>query len=136
MLKIFIGNKKSGSLFASRNGAPLGQSNILRRKLHPILAKIGQPKCGVHAFRRFRNTYLKNRTSCPEGVRQFHCNCLILGEVARPERFELPAFWFVGRPAKTSKCRYWYRLRAKRATNSAFNWTENLEVSSKVAQLF
>ena len=27
----------------------------------------------------------------------FHCNCLILGEVARPERFELPAFWFVGR---------------------------------------
>jgi len=22
-------------------------------------------------------------------------NCLILGEVARPERFELPAFWFV-----------------------------------------
>jgi len=26
----------------------------------------------------------------------FHCNCLILGEVARPERFELPAFWFVG----------------------------------------
>src|SRR5215472_5113782 len=25
----------------------------------------------------------------------FHCNCLILGEVARPERFELPAFWFV-----------------------------------------
>src|SRR5215472_16590828 len=75
-------------------------------KLHPILAKIGQPKCGVHTFRRFRNTYLKNRTSCPEGVRQFHCNCLILGEVARPERFELPAFWFVGRPAKTSKCRY------------------------------
>jgi len=27
----------------------------------------------------------------------FHCNCLILGEVARPERFELPAFWFVAR---------------------------------------
>src|SRR5262252_4463450 len=35
--------------------------------------------------------------------------------VARPERFELPAFWFVGRSAKTSKCRYWYRLRATRA---------------------
>src|SRR5215467_7464885 len=27
----------------------------------------------------------------------FHCNRLILGEVARPERFELPAFWFVAR---------------------------------------
>ena len=25
----------------------------------------------------------------------FHCNGLILGEVARPERFELPAFWSV-----------------------------------------
>ena len=136
MLKMFIGNRKSGLLFASRNGTPLQQSNILRRTLHPILVKIGQPNCGVHAFRRFRNTYLKNRTSCPEGVRQFHCNCLILGEVARPERFELPAFWFVGRPAKTSKCRYWYRLRAKRATNSAFNWAENLEVNPKVAQLF
>jgi len=71
MLKMFIGNRKSGLLFASRNGTPLQQSNFLRRTLHPILVKIGQPKCGVHAFRRFRNTYLKNRTSCPEGVRQF-----------------------------------------------------------------
>jgi hypothetical protein len=26
-------------------------------------------------------------------------------EVARPERFELPTFWFVGRMAKISKCR-------------------------------
>ena len=25
----------------------------------------------------------------------FHYNCLTLGDVARPERFELPAFWFV-----------------------------------------
>jgi hypothetical protein len=54
------------------------------------------------------------------------CNYLVLGEVARPESFELPAFWFVGR--KSSKCRYWYRLRAKRATCSALNldgsWTE------------
>ena len=52
----------------------------------------------------------------------------ILGEVARPERFELPAFWFVARSAKTSKCRYWYRLRAKGATYSALkldgSWTE------------
>src|SRR6516164_2321199 len=59
-----------------------------------------------------------------------HCNCLIRGELARPERFELPAFWFVARSAKTSKCRYWYRLRATRA--SLFcpqldrSWTENL----------
>ena len=67
----FISERKSGLLFPSRTGKPLEQSNVLRRTLHPILVKLGQPKCGAHAFRRFRNTYLKNRTSCPEGVRQF-----------------------------------------------------------------
>src|SRR5207249_10010948 len=30
-----------------------------------------QPKCGVHAFRRFRNTYLRNFTATPPGVLQF-----------------------------------------------------------------
>lgn len=70
MLKSFISERKSGLLFPSRTGKPLEQSNVLRT-LHPILVKVGQPKCGAHAFRRFRNTYLKNRTSCPEGVRQF-----------------------------------------------------------------
>ena len=54
----------------------------------------------------------------------FHCNCLILGEVARPERFELPAFWFVGRWSKTSKCRYWYRLRANAPLILPLSWTE------------
>ena len=44
--------------------------------------------------------------------------------VARPEGFEPPAFWFVDRSSKTSKCRYWYRLRAERALYSALNWTE------------
>lgn len=58
-------------VFASRNGRPLHQSSVLRRKLHPVLAKLGQPKCGAHAFRRFRNTYLRNYTSTPPGVLQF-----------------------------------------------------------------
>src|SRR5256884_8452516 len=58
-------------LFVSRRGRPLHQSSVLRRKLHPILAKLGQPKCGVHAFRRFRNTYLRNFTATPPGVLQF-----------------------------------------------------------------
>jgi hypothetical protein len=39
--------------------------------LHPILAQLGQPKCGLHAFRRFRNTYLRNYTSTPPGVYRF-----------------------------------------------------------------
>ena len=68
MLKDFIGERNSGLLFQSRNGKPLSQSNILRRSLHPILAKLNQPKCGAHAFRRFRDTYLKNHTSTPLGL--------------------------------------------------------------------
>src|SRR6516225_9500259 len=40
-----------------------------------------------------------NRTEWSESTKNtrcsFHCHCLILGEVARPERFELPVFWFV-----------------------------------------
>lgn len=31
----------------------------------------GDNKAGSHAFRRFRNTYLCNRTTCPESVRKF-----------------------------------------------------------------
>jgi hypothetical protein len=55
----------------SRKGKPLGQSNILRRSLHPVLEKLGIQRCGFHAFRRFRNTYLRNYTSCPNGLRNF-----------------------------------------------------------------
>ncbi len=68
MLKDFIGERNQGLLFQSRNGKPLSQSNILWRSLHPILVKLKQPKCGAHAFRRFRDTYLKNHTSTPLGL--------------------------------------------------------------------
>lgn len=78
LLKEFVGERKQGFLFASRNGKPLGSSNVLRRHLHPALKKLGYVnekngthKAGTHAFRRFRNTYLKNFTTCPEGVRDF-----------------------------------------------------------------
>ena len=43
----------------------------------------------------FRRRFLDGKgrnTRC-----SFHCNCLILGEAARPERFALPTFWFVTR---------------------------------------
>jgi len=70
-LQAFIGDRKSGLLFATWRGKPLHQSSILRRKLQAVLAKIGQPKCGVHAFRRFRNTYLRNRTSVPPGIYKY-----------------------------------------------------------------
>jgi integrase len=67
----FIGDRKSGLLFRTRNGKQLSQSNILRRHLHPALAAVGFEKAGNHAFRRFRDTFLKNHTNCPEGVLRF-----------------------------------------------------------------
>ena len=60
MLKDFLGERRGdGLLFRSRTGKPLSQSNILRRWLHPILAILNQPKCGAHAFRRFRLTHIR-----------------------------------------------------------------------------
>jgi len=78
MLRLFVGERRSGFLFQSRNGRPLSSSNILRRHLHPALAKLGYVnsatgthKAGNHAFRRFRSTYLRNYTDCPSGLRQY-----------------------------------------------------------------
>ncbi len=71
LLVEFIGNRKSGLLFQTRNGKQLSQSNILRRHLHPALKEIGFGKAGNHGFRRFRDTFLRNFTNCPESVLHF-----------------------------------------------------------------
>ena len=78
LLKSFIGTRTSGFLFQTENGTPLSLTNVLRRHLHPALKKLGyvnshtgDHKAGTHAFRRFRNTYLKNETSCPKGIRDY-----------------------------------------------------------------
>jgi integrase len=70
MLRKYIGERKSGLLFCSKTGKPLHQSNILRRTLHPILAGLGQPKCGAHAFRRFRLTWLR-QNAVPKDLEHF-----------------------------------------------------------------
>ncbi len=78
LLKGFIGTRTSGFLFQTRNGKPLTLTNVLRRHLHPALKKLGYAnphtgdhKAGTHAFRRFRNTYMRNETSCPKGLRDY-----------------------------------------------------------------
>lgn len=78
LLKDFVGDRKSGFLFASRNGRPLSSSNVIRRHLHRALKELkyvnpdtGTHKAGNHAFRRFRNTYLRNYTECPEGLYKY-----------------------------------------------------------------
>jgi hypothetical protein len=53
----------------------LSPTNIVRRHLHMALKELNYlnpftrtHKAGNHAFRRFRNTYLRNYTECPEGL--------------------------------------------------------------------
>jgi integrase len=78
LLKEYIGDRKSGLLFCTRDGKPLPQSNIVRHHLHKALKQLhyvnpftGTHKAGNHIFRRFRNTYLRNHTNCPEGLVKF-----------------------------------------------------------------
>jgi hypothetical protein len=58
--------------------SPSRPTNIIRRHLHPALKQLnyvnqfnGTHKAGNHAFRRFRITYLRNKTECPEGLRNY-----------------------------------------------------------------
>ena len=78
LFKEFVGNRASGFLFSTRQGKPLSPSNIIRRHLHKALKELGYVnpftgthKAGNHAFRRFRNTYLRNYAECPEGLYKY-----------------------------------------------------------------
>jgi integrase len=78
LLKEYVGDRKSGFLFCTRNGKPLWPTNIVRRHLHQALKELGyvnpirgNHKAGNHAFRRFRLTYLRNYTNCPQGLIDF-----------------------------------------------------------------
>lgn len=70
MLKAFVGERKSGLLFHTKNGKPISQTNTLRRSLHPILNKIGRAKAGFHSFRRYRVTHLR-KNAAPEDVLRY-----------------------------------------------------------------
>ncbi|MGB7186554.1 MAG: site-specific integrase [Candidatus Acidiferrales bacterium] len=61
LLREFIAVRESGFLFSTENGRPLSQRNALR-DLHSVENAEGLEKRGLHAFRRFRQTWLrKNR---------------------------------------------------------------------------
>jgi integrase len=70
LLKTFIGRRTTGFIFRTSSGRPLAQSNILRREFHPLLDSLKIDQCGFHAFRRFRNTHLRN-SLCPDGLLKF-----------------------------------------------------------------
>ena len=70
MLKGYLGPLRGGFIFANGNGNPLSQTNVVRRKLHPILKDLGITKQGFHGTRRFRATWLRKQMA-PEDLIKF-----------------------------------------------------------------
>jgi len=64
----WVSNPKS-LLFATRNGTPIEGSLILKRKLYPLLDRLGIPRGGFHAFRHGNSTML-DRLGAPMKLRQ------------------------------------------------------------------
>jgi integrase len=69
LLKQHVGDKKAGRVFEARNGSPISGNNVLKRVLHPLLAKLGIPKAGLHAFRHSRVTMLR-KNGTPEDLQK------------------------------------------------------------------
>jgi integrase len=70
LLRASIRDRRDGLVFANRQGKPLSQTNLLHRLLYPILEKLGVEKCGFHAMRRFRVTWLRKKR-VPEDLIRF-----------------------------------------------------------------
>jgi len=58
LIKKHVGDRKIGLLFANRRGNAIRRTTFLRRRLHPLLNKLGVKKCEMHAFRHGRVSYL------------------------------------------------------------------------------
>jgi integrase len=59
LLREHIGSDRRTRVFEARNGSPLSAGNIRNRVLHPLLARLGIPNAGLHAFRHSRVTMLR-----------------------------------------------------------------------------
>jgi integrase len=66
-----IGSSQRTRLFEARNGSPLSAGNIRNRVLHPLLAQLGIPKAGLHAFRHSRVTLLRKNGTPPDLQKQW-----------------------------------------------------------------
>jgi len=70
LLKSFVGDRRSGLVFANNAGRPLSQTNLVRRSLHPILEQLEVEKSGFHGMRRFRATWWRKQRA-PEDLIRF-----------------------------------------------------------------
>jgi integrase len=59
VLRAHVGGTERLRVFQARNGSPLSDVNVRNRVLHPILAALGIPRAGLHAFRHSRVTMLR-----------------------------------------------------------------------------
>jgi integrase len=59
LLHHHLADRKSGRVFQASNGAPIHAGNLRKRVLHPLLAKLGIPRGGFHAYRHARVTILR-----------------------------------------------------------------------------
>lgn len=71
LLREYVGLSRRTRLFEARNGAPLSAGNIRKRVLQPLLAKLGIPKAGLHAFRHARVTLLRKNGTPADLQRQW-----------------------------------------------------------------
>lgn len=69
LLRQFIGTRTKGFLFQTSSHKPMNQRN-LAGELYKALDMLEIPRCGFHAFRRYRNTFLRN-SLCPDGLLKF-----------------------------------------------------------------
>jgi integrase len=69
MLKDFVGSRKAGLLFQNQCGKALLQTNLSRRKFHPLLKELGIEKQGFHGTRRLRLTWLRKNQAPDDLIR-------------------------------------------------------------------
>lgn len=116
LLREFIAGRKAGFLFSTENGRPFSQRNALR-DLHLVLESEGLEKRGFHAFRRFRQTWLRksrapedlsrywlgwSSRSIADGYSRLHDDVVFRKSVA--ESMGLGFEFLVAEPASVPKC--------------------------------
>ena len=58
ILKEHLGDRTLGYVFMSHNATPLCANNLVERHLWPVLESLKIPRCGLHAFRHGRVSFL------------------------------------------------------------------------------
>jgi integrase len=71
VVKQFIGDRKTGRIFMTRNGTPLVHGNINRYVLKPICKKLGMKPATTHAWRHGRISILQQNRVPGDLIKQW-----------------------------------------------------------------